>query len=269
MIAPGLHALDMAAYLALPAVGAHDLWTLREHCPLVARYGKAHPNHETAAKSFGTAMHTLTLEPDEFEARYAVRPPNGPRGNSNEYKAWAAEHVAAGREIITHDDWSQLQAMRAALPKAARKLLAKGKPEVTAICQHEHTGLWLKTRPDWMRDEGIVVNLKTAQDVRPSAWARQAASLGYHASAALCLDVLREVTGEVFEYHFLVLAKEPPYIGYIATLDETAIEVGRQIYHGALMTWAACEKSGEWPDYGSVVNVSLPPWALPKPQEAV
>lgn len=264
----GLHAgIAMLDYLRLPAVGAHDLWALHTDCPAVARYGKDHPNHETAAKSLGTAMHTLTLEPDAFAARYAVRPVGGPRGNSNEYKAWAAEHIAAGREIVAADEWAQMQAMRAALPRAARKLLAKGKSEVTALVQHEDTGLMLRTRPDWLRDEGIIVDVKTAADPRPAAWARQAANLGYHASAALCADIMRELTGEVWEIHFLVMGKDAPFISYLATLDPVAIETGRQLYHGALQTWAACEQSGEWPDYGPVVNVSLPAWALPKPEE--
>lgn len=268
MIDAGLHrSLSMAEYLSLPAVGSHDLWTMHSDCAAAARWNRDHPNHETAARTLGTAMHALTLEPEEFDRRFAIRPAGGPRANSNAYREWAAEHIQAGREILTADEGAQLLAMRDALPRSARKLLAAGEPEVTALWRHEATGVLLRTRPDWLRRDGIVIDVKTAADPRPQRWVNQAASLGYHASAALCIDILREVTGEEHEVHFLVVGKEPPHIAYIATLDAIAIETGRQIYHAALMTWAACERTGEWPAYGAVVNLSLPAWALPKPEE--
>lgn len=263
-LAPGIHHdIPMSDYLRLPAVGASSLWTLKTECPAVARYRADHPDEGTAATRLGSAMHTLTLEPEAFAARYAVRPADGPRANSNAYKEWAAEHAAAGREIVSADDWAMMQAMRAAMPKSARRLLSVGKPEVTAICRHDETGMMLKCRPDWMR-EGIVVNLKTTADVRPQKWAAQAASLGYHASAAMTIDILEELTGERWEYHFLVMAKEPPFISYIASLSSADIELGRQEYHAALMTWAACVKSSDWPAYGDIVNVQLPVWAYPR-----
>lgn len=264
ILAHGIHHdIPMSDYLRLPAVGASSLWTLKTECPAVARYRADHPDEGTDATRLGSAMHTLTLEPAEFERRYAVRPVDGPRANSNAYKEWAAEHINAGREIISADQWSTMQAMRAAMPKAARRLLSAGRSEVVALCRHDETGLLLKCRPDWMR-EGIVVNLKTTADVRPHKWAAQAASLGYHASAALTIDILEEITGERWEYHFLVMAKEPPFIAYIASLSPADIELGRQEYHAALLTWAACEKSGEWPAFGEVVNVQLPAWAYPR-----
>ena len=264
MIEPGIHhGVAMADYLRLPAVGASDLWTLKTECPFMARWRKDHPDEGTAATRLGSAMHTLTLEPDAFAARYAVRPVDGPRANSNAYKEWAAEHVNAGREIITADDWATMQAMRAAMPKAARRLLSIGKPEATALCRHDETGLLLKCRPDWMR-EGIVVNLKTTADIRPHKWAAQAASLGYHASAAMTIDILEEITGERWEYCWLVVGKDPPHISYIAQMSPADIEVGRQDYRASLLTWSACERTGEWPAWGDTITISLPAWAYPK-----
>lgn len=255
--APGLYPdMPMAQYLRLPAVGASDLWTITTDCPAVARWHRDHPDEQTDATRIGTALHALALEPDAFEARYAIRPEGGPRANSNAYKDWAAEHIAAGREILTADEGARIQAMRAALPPAARKLLRQGRPEVTGLWRHD-CGVLLRTRPDWLRGDGIVVDVKTTMDARPARWERQARQLGYHVSGALCLDLLAELTGERHEYVYLVVAKDPPHVAYLAPLTAEDAAAGREIYRRALDQWAACEAADRWDAWGEVVNVTI------------
>jgi exodeoxyribonuclease VIII len=264
MMPPGLHPdVPMAAYLAMNACGASDLWTMSRRCPAEALHRKVSPNHETLATALGTAVHSFLLEGDSFEALYAVRPV-GLHGASNAYKAWAAEQANAGKRIVSRADMETMQAIRDNLPPKARKLLSRGRSEMTALCFNEASGLHVKCRPDWLRDEGVTVNLKTAADLEPRAWGRAAFDYGYHVSAALTTDILREVTGDEYEYYWLVVAKEPPFLSYIAQMSPMDIALGRATYQTALMTWTACAKANEWPAWGDVVDVALPPWAHPK-----
>lgn len=67
----------------------------------------------TAAMSFGSAVHCLILEPDEFEKRYTVKDKPDLRYKENK-SAWAAvlEYADAnGLEIITKDDYDTARRM--------------------------------------------------------------------------------------------------------------------------------------------------------------
>ena len=59
-----------------------------------------------------------------------------------------------------------------------------------------------------------------------------------------------------------------PYASAIYILDDAAIEQGRREYRSALNDYVACERSGDWPDYGAQpVTIGLPHWRQDKSSE--
>jgi hypothetical protein len=140
----------------------------------------------------------------------------------------------------------------------AKKAFTGGKPEVSAAWKDAETGLWLKTRPDYLRS-GLALDYKTTITVSREAWRRQAANLRYHISAAFCIDILAHL-GEQLDYAFVVQEKTPPYCVAVRVLSAEFLQAGRTIYRDALRTFADCAAKGVWPGYPEVETVEIPPW---------
>lgn len=274
------HAVPMDAYHGPctpgPGVSASDLKriipSLKGRCPQWALHRWSHNparlhDDDTDAMSLGTAAHTLILDGEAvFEARY-TRKPDGMNFSTKEGKAWRADAESAGKEVLSSAAYDSCVAMAEAVysHKAASKLLTGGHPEVTAIAQDPHTGLWLKARPDYLRP-GIAINLKTALSAELEAFQRQSWSLGYHVSAAVTADVMA-LLGQQIAYAYVIVEKDAPHCVAVRTMEAGWLEAGRTLYRGALNTYAACVASGEWPAYGDAAeDMPLPPWSAPQMQ---
>lgn len=269
----GIHfGVDMEHYLgdccAGPSVSASTLFKLHETCPAraiathyLSPWGQQ-DEEDTGATALGTLAHTLILEGDAvFADRYAVKPEDM-TFSTREGKAWRAEAEASGKEIVRAVDVEMARSFRDAIMAhpAARNAFTGGAPEVTAVTQDAETGIWLKARPDYLR-KGLAINLKTADDASEAGWTRKnAVKFGYHVSAALCVDVLRDL-GERAHYAFVIVEKKQPYCVAVRVLDDAFMEAGRIIYRRALATFAECLSAGKWTGYGDEVStVPIPGW---------
>jgi exodeoxyribonuclease VIII len=251
----------MSDYLAAPAISGSALAKIDATTPAHWRASLA-TRKQTPEMAFGTAFHSYVLEPGKFAAEYAVKPEDMSFA-TKEGKAWRAEQ--GNKAIIAHDDFEALKGMAAAMrakPMTA-KLLAGAKPEVTLFDQI--AGTWVKSRPDALNERlGVAVNLKTCEDASDGAVQKRIADFGgtYYVSAALCLDVLRSVTGRDWQYIFVFVEKEAPYESRRVMLKPTVIDWGRMRYKRALATFAECMKSGVWPGYpDDTIEADLPVWA--------
>ena len=262
-LAAGIHAdVPMETYLGLccagPEVQATSLFQFYDHCPAYAwaRHA-ANPNREPAretdATSLGTLCHDMLLEPAKL-VDVAVKP-EGMSFATKEGKAWRAEHE--GFRIVSADDWNEAETVKAAVlfNSTSRDALRNCVPERTLIAQDPETGLWLKSRPDAMRDN-LVVNLKTAADARPSYWERKSVRpYGYHLSQALTAHVL-DLLGEAprpYAYVVVEKAARNPIVS-VYDLSFPLQELGRLIMRRTLRRWADCVASGHWPGYGAGVT---------------
>lgn len=273
-LGPGLHAdIPMEVYHSDcclgPSVSGSDLVRMDESCPAVAfERWSGNPDRieedGTLATTFGRAFHALILEGEPvFRRQFAVKP-EGLSLATIEGKAWKRDH--AGQEILSHDDGLKLFAMSRAISRdpLASKAFIDGTAEVTAIARDPATGLYLKTRPDWLRGGSgrLAFNLKTAASAKPDAWRRQAYELGYFISAAVSVDVLSTAGGSSYDHAFVVVEKEPPFCCVVYVITAEVIEWGRVIYRKALDQFARCIERNHWPGYADkVIEVDLPAWA--------
>lgn len=264
---PGVYDIDMDTYhgdCAIgPSVSGSGLVKIENTSP--AHFWHAsyfNPNREdrdTGALRFGRAAHAWILGQPEFEKEFVVSPYDEFR--SKEAKAWREKQT---RDIVKP---SQLDAIKSMSESILRTPLIQnafkdGKAEQSIIWKDKETGIWLKTRPDWLPNTlQFVPNYKTCRSSRPSDFTRAAFELGYHQGAALCLDGLREVLGWDANYYFVAQEKLAPYVATLIVMKDTAIEWGRLQNRSALRKLAECINNDTWPGYASgAVEIDIPAW---------
>lgn len=216
----------------------------------------------TAAMLFGTALHSAILEPELFDAQYAVF--EGDRRTTAGKQAYA-DLVARNKSIISSTDSDAISSMTAAVRShpVASWLLRDGRAEDSVFWTDDESGLQCKCRPDWWRNDGIVVDVKTTEDASPAGFAKSVAAFRYHVQAAHYMAG----TG-ANRLLFIAVEKKAPYAVAVYELDSVSLEVGEMIRRADLTTYAMCQDAGEWPGYSSVVELlSLPAWAFPKSAE--
>lgn len=157
--------------------------------------------------AFGSLFHSLLLEPGTWRDRFAVRPfKEGTtellNGNSNAYKAWKAEQVEAGREVITPAQVADVQPMVDAIEAVpyVHDLLTRdgGINEIALHWDLEGTGRPMRAKLDRILPElDIIVELKTCRSADPENGKNQWDwyGYGYHRKAYLYLDAYRQVFG--------------------------------------------------------------------------
>lgn len=211
----------------------------------------------------GSALHMAILEPDRFPSEVVTPPDINRRTNAGkaEWFEWEAANV--DKIVLPQDDYDRVLRMADAVcshPAAATIL------EQEAICEASYTwtntdygiDIPCKVRPDLhTADRRIVVDVKTTQDARREAIARQCSNLDYHVQAAWNLDALGAEA-------FLILAVEStrPYAVAVYPLAATLLDAGRRRIDKGLALLAECKRTGVWPGYGDTLlePLELPRW---------
>lgn len=179
-----------------------------------------------------------------------------------------------GKTIISAEDFDQISAMRDAVMahKSAGALLApdRGMAELSAYWRDPETGALCRCRPDFLRKDGLVVDLKTAIDASPDGFSSAMNAIRYDVQAAFYLDGLREAIAQGREdlpapkaFVFVAVEKTAPYAVATYLVPAETIEIGRREYRADLNRYAECAASNTWPGYGDAIQpLGLPEWRL-------
>ena len=256
------YTMPNADYHAHPAISKSGLDRINQS-PAHYRAWLTELRKETPALALGSAAHSYILERDSFEERYAVAP-SIDRRTKNGKEVWAKfEAQANGKTMIKQDDLYQIERMAASVwaHESARELLSEGRAEVSVFAN-----LWgvdTKCRPDWLREDGLVMDLKTTDDASAAAFPSSVAKWRYHVQAALYQDILATVGIKVSAFVFCAVEKNPPHAVGVYLLDDDAIEAGREAYQRNLDTYKTCIETGSWPAYSPAIEtLTLPRWAF-------
>lgn len=236
----------------------------------------ANDSEPTAAMQLGTAFHSMLLEPQDFERTYVVAPKFDKRTKEGKagWEAFQAEH--GGKQFIDQEQLDQLLAMAHSVRQhpAANALLtgAPGRAELSVYWQDAITGELCRCRPDFWRQDGIIVDVKTTDDASQEEFSRSLVKWRYHVQAPWYLDgtTAAHQAGHAPKgwsapkaFAFLVVEKKPPYAVAVYVLDAESMALGRAEYRTDLDKLAACMKSGEWPGYGDTIQqLGVPQWYL-------
>lgn len=207
------------------------------------------------------------------------------RENGAEFKLWSEikdEYAATneGKEVLSEELFYQLINMYDAVyaHPSAKKLMtgAKGKAEQSVYWHDPETGELCRCRPDYWREDGYLIDLKTTTDASPEGFAKAVANWRYHVQAPYymegCTYAAMQAEIEIAPikaFVFLVVEKDACVVNGEAKgvgvyiLDEEAIHEGRTQYRKNLETYVRCSNENKWPGYSNKVEtLSLPKWAF-------
>ena len=113
--------------------------------------------------------------------------------------------------------------------KTASYLISGGEAQVSLVWEYD--GVLMRSRPDYLREDvNIMTDYKTARTGRWEKWKWQARDLGYDIQAAIAIDGMFKLTGESYDFVFIVQEKKPPYFLNIYSAPDEMIDEGREKY---------------------------------------
>lgn len=222
---------------------------------------------ESDAMRFGRAVHKLLLEGEAaFAATFLVGGPLNERtGRSfspgtKAFEQWLGENGLERNSVLTPAEAETARTMRKALrahPEAAR-LFDQGWPERSARASCD--GVECQIRLDWLRGDGVAVDLKTTDDME--RFESDARRYGYLHQFAFYRDVAREAGGGELSMTAVVLEKKPPFRIGVWRFGPEALAPYSAQNKAALIRFRQCRENDRWPTgYEKVRN--FPPAGIP------
>ena len=276
--APGVYDVPAADYHGKeicdgPSISSSGLRAVAK-CPIKYWWNSPlNPNRppESSEPHFaiGKAAHDLVLDGVGWPDRYHVLPAGFSRAKSKAMATEIAEADAAeeaGKTLLRAEDHAVVLGMAAAIQRhPIHKALGRGKAEQTIVWKDAETGVWLRCRPDFLPDaKQFIPDYKTTASADPDDFQGSVAKFGYHQQAALYLDGIAAVFGDIEggrQFYFIAQEKEAPYVVQPFGIDLESVEWGRRLNRKAIRTFARCLETGVWPGYADdFVQVGLPRW---------
>jgi len=198
------------------------------------------PRKKTPSLRWGSLVHTIILEPQLIGDEWAVMPEGLDKGKGA--KAREEEFILAneGKEIVAHDEYVQLCNIAKAVQEdveASSLLAGEGINEGSFFWEDKPTGIPMRCRPDRLREDGLLVDVKTTPSVEHYAFRRSCWDFGYDRQGAMYTDGIEIATGrKPTGFAFIAIeGKEwPDIFVQVFVMTEADINTGRVRYRKAL-----------------------------------
>lgn len=211
--------------------------------PALFKYRQTHPEHRDVF-DFGSAAHATVLgvgaeiivvDAEDWRTKVAREAKEAAR--------------AAGKAPLLKADYQRVLDMAAELEKVplVKQLMKDGRPEVSAFCEDERTGVMRRSRFDLLDD--LVIDYKTAVSAERNTFGRSAATYGYHQQAAWYEEIALDLGQKVRGFLFVVQEKTPPYLCNVIELVPSAVARGAELNRRALERYRDCVAADSWPGY--------------------
>jgi hypothetical protein len=262
MISGNIPYLPFADYLAAEGVSKSAL-DLINRSPAHYRQSILQPEAPTPAMIWGSMFHSFVLEPEVFEATYAVMPEGIDRRTKEGKQAWQDwQESHEGLLPVDKPTLAEIIAMRDSLLSSPKACTAMSEGVAEASLFWLTGEIACKGRPDYIRPD-LIIDLKTTIDARPDVFSRQVWNYRYHVQAAYYIDGMTSLDGQKpRDFLFIAIEKSPPYGIQFYLADQTMIDQGRREYQQDMEVYAQCMASDEWPCYSDEIQaILLPRWA--------
>lgn len=271
-IPKGLHRIKDAEYFAIDLPSSSATKTLLTQTNAHLAHERANPkSDDSPALAIGALVHAIVLQPESIVEDFirVGRIDRRTREGKAEWEAVQKRAALNGSRILTDDEWREAEAIADGVlqgPSIARALLGSlTDREVTVI--GEIDGKPAKAKMDGLvidpRDNSVVVvDLKTAQDASPSAFASACAKFGYAHQQAWYSALLESLGYDVTDFVFVAVEKTGPHLTALYRIDDFAIEVARKkMINLCRRWWQVSEGNNE--GYPQVIStVEMPRWWL-------
>jgi hypothetical protein len=222
------------------------------------------PPEPTHAQALGSAFHCRVLTPELYESQYAIEPILDKRTKAGKemFADFQAENM--GKTLISAGDAALVEQMASSVlcHPVASQLLTDGDAEHSFFWTDPKTNLPCKCRPDYLRRDGIVIDLKKTVDASWFAFQRSIVNYRYHVQGAFFCDGVSHVTKELYNSFILIAVEDkPPFAIGIYRLESEALNVGRTAYEMDLAKVVEYEKDKSWAGYPVYIqDMFLPAW---------
>ncbi len=269
----GIHeGMSFEDYKRAPGMNKHGLDNIHKS-PATYLFERRYPRPSTPAMMFGSALHCLVLEPEEFPKIYIQDKFSG--SYSKEAKAWRKEMEKAGKLTISTkadetkgpwgvSDWDQLHLMRDSVMANpfAEAMINTARVELTLFWIDQDTKRLCKGRLDgYSEGHFLMFDLKTANDASCGGFQRAVHEYRYDVQDAWYQDGARECGLRSDGFVFLCVEKDPPYLTACYTITPEWRRQGRAKYRQDMDTYQRCLKADEWPGYEPMRDLDMPGFA--------
>lgn len=262
-------------YNATPALRATQLKVLISESPLhyYDRFILGNHPKETDSLRFGRIAHAALLEPDEYRRRVVAKPKFEGKGAFARRDEWKAS-LAPDAMVLDLEEIDQLNGLLTELSKRkdVADILHKGVPELSLYWDDDVTGLRCKARPDYVTEDGWIVNFKTARDSSLRGVTNAIGEHRYDLQVAMYTEGYRQVWGkDPAGYIFISAETVRPWPISVFVADPTVLDIGTRDMRRAIDIFARCSKANDWPGYQfdpktgeptGPQNVSVPYWMM-------
>lgn len=227
------------------------------------------PVEPTPAMTLGTAIHMAVLEPERFANKALVsEKPSGVREKADE-KAEREEKEAImrklGNVVLTRDQFQTALNVQAAAAQhpIVKQLLAGARTEVSVLWRDPALGIPCKARLDALRDDAIVIDVKSTTDASAAAFERAVASFQYHVQAGT-YNIAHEVAFDrSCTFVWIVVETAAPYGIRVYAAAPPLMMEGIKWCGRAMKTYAEVLRLDRWPSYTpEILPLNLPRWAF-------
>jgi exodeoxyribonuclease VIII len=250
---------------ALSASGAKEL--LRS--PAHYRYWKDHPKQSTPAMIFGTAVHSLILEPNiPLDQVCSIKTLSWA---TKEGKLEKERLEEAGLPVMSQPDADRAQRIRDIVlgHEEAASLLHGAKCEINYKWNGYAENVPCKGGIDALGPRGIV-DLKTTIDASPDGFAQRIKAFKYHMQAAHYIDGVSITDKVMHSFTFIAVETAPPYAVACYQLDRNALIAGYAAMERVAKVYARCLETGDWPAYAlQSQTLQVPYLTMPEYDPAV
>lgn len=254
-----MQAMSNAEYHRHPAISKSGLDQIAKSPAHYWLY-KNTPRESSSAMEFGSAFHTLLLEPETFTKEFLVVD-----ASTKTTKIYTgAVEANPGKTVILAKDMAVLEGMKKSFEQnpTVNKVLSNCLVERSIFWKDPITGVECRARPDIIFGDEILIDLKTtSSDARE--YSREAFKYRSHVQAAMYMAGYFADTGiRAKEFLFITVEKSPPYGIITYRASEAFISAGMTVMNKDLATYARCLETDQWPGYTEeIVDLSLPTWA--------
>jgi exodeoxyribonuclease VIII len=250
-----------ADYHADPALSSSGLKELAKSPAHYLEY-RSNPSIPTASMVLGSAFHSALLEEGLHRGDVLLAPGN--TRSTKIYKEFADQHL--GKIILLEDEFRRVEGMVSAVDRhsVASALLKDGVAESSIFWTDPETGVQCKCRPDFLRNDGRIIDVKTTRDASVDAFQRSIMQFKYHWQSAWYLEGVSLARDEkVQDFIHLVVESEAPYGIGIYVLDDGSLDKAMDDIRRLRSKFANCLHTGEWESYPpQIQNISIPQWAF-------
>lgn len=252
---------------------------------------KEHERETKKHLDLGTLAHSLFLEPELFQSEFALLPLNAPRKPTEamlkaknpspetlEKILWWERFEAknSGKIVVSEEQIQGAQRIVATLQSLGmyKEMLNNyGMPEASIFFTDPTYSLQLRVRPDWhiapcsKFPNGLIIDVKTANDARFSAFSKACGNYAYDLSAAMYREGMQQYYGteEKAPFVFMVAENDAPFVGKQYKADDIFLAVGAKRYEQAKEKLAESLLLNEWDGYSTELEeISLPNYLVNK-----